>query len=186
MTTTVHALAPTLAVPVDATDHVLGPDHAPVTIVEYGDFECPSCKVAAPAVRLLFERFPNRLRLVFRNFPLEEAHPHALQAAEAAEAAAAQGRFWEMHDLLFANQAHLKRRDLDRYAAGLGLDAVRFAAEMNAHFYLQRVREHVDGARRMHMRATPTFFVNGVLQEISFGMQALHDAVAAAAEQSED
>lgn len=186
MTTTVHSAPSALALPVEPTDHVLGPDHAPVTIVEYGDFECPICRMAAPAARLLFERFPNRLRLVFRNFPLEDAHPHALQAAEAAEAAAAQGRFWEMHDLLFENQAHLKRRDLDRYAATLGLDTIRFAAELNAHYYLQRVREHVDGARRMHVRATPTFYVNGVVQDISFGMQALHDAVAAAAEQGQD
>lgn len=182
MTTTAHPVRTGLLVPVEATDHALGPDHAPVTVVEYGDFECPTCKMAAPAVKLLLDRHPNRVRLVFRHFPIEEAHPHALQAAEAAEAAAAQRRFWEMHDLLFANQAHLKRRDLDRYAAQLDLDPVRFSAEMNARYYLQRVREHVDGARRMHLRATPTFYVNGVLQDVSFGMQSLHDAVASAVE----
>jgi protein-disulfide isomerase len=180
MTTTVHPVRTGLVVPVEPTDHTLGPDHAPVTVVEYGDFECPTCKMAAHGVKLLLDRHPNRVRLVFRHFPLEDAHPHALQAAEAAESAAAQGRFWEMHDLLFANQAHLKRRELDRYAAELGLDPVRVSAEMNAHYYLQRVREHIDGARRMHVRATPTFYVNGVLQDISFGMQSLHDAVAAA------
>jgi protein-disulfide isomerase len=182
MTTTVQPTRGGLLVPVESTDHSLGPDHALVTIVEYGDFECPVCKMAAPGVKLLLERYPSRVRLVFRHFPIEEAHPHALQAAEAAESAGAQGRFWEMHDLLFANQAHLKRRDLDRYAAELGLDSVRFATEMNAHYYLQRVREHIDGARRMHVRATPTFYVNGVLQDISFGMQSLHDTVAAAVE----
>ena len=182
MATMSQATRSELAVPVEPTDHALGPDHAPVTVVEYGDFECPMCRVAAPAARLLLERHPNRVRLVFRHFPIEDAHPHALQAAEAAESAAAQGRFWEMHDLLFDHQAHLKRRDLERYAAQLGLDPVRFAAELNGHIYLQRVREHVDGARRMHVRATPTFYVNGVVQDVSFGMQALHDAVAAAAE----
>ena len=180
MTTTVQAMHSALLVPVEPTDHALGPDHAPVTVVEYGDFECPICKMAAPTVRILHERFPGQVRAVFRHFPLEEAHPHALQAAETAEAAAAQGRFWEMHDLLFANQAHLKRKDLDRYAASLGLDPVRFAAEMNDHIYLQKVREHIDGGRRMRVRATPTFYVNGTVQDISFGMQALHDAVVAA------
>ena len=186
MTATDQAARSSLAASVEPTDHTLGPDHAPVTLVEYGDFECPICRMAAPAVRLLLDRYPNQVRLVFRHFPLEEAHPHALEAAEAAESAAAQGRFWEMHDLLFANQAHLKRRDLDGYAAQLGLDPVRFAAGMNAHYYLQRVREHIDGARRMHVRATPTFYVNGLLQEISYGMQSLHDAVAAALERVAD
>jgi protein-disulfide isomerase len=186
MTATVNAVPSGLFVPVDATDHALGPDHAPVVVVEYGDFECPICKMAAPAARLLLERFPNQVRLVFRHFPLEEAHPHALEAAEAAESSAAQGRFWQMHDLLFANQAHLKRRDLERYAAQLDLDRVRFAAELNGHIYLQRVREHIDGGRRMRVRATPTFYVNGIVQDISFGMQSLHDAVAAAIGQAED
>ncbi|MET0534010.1 MAG: thioredoxin domain-containing protein, partial [Steroidobacter sp.] len=89
-----------LAVPVAAVDHQLGPDHAPVTIVEYGDFECPTCKQAAPALKLLLQHFPEEVRLVFRHFPLESVHPHALMAAEVAEVAGAQGKFWEMHDLL--------------------------------------------------------------------------------------
>jgi protein-disulfide isomerase len=150
-----------------------------VTLVEYGDFECPSCKLAAATPRLLMERYPNRIRFVFRHFPLEEAHPHALLAAEAAEAAAAQGSFWPMHDLLFENQEHLNSRDLQRYAAELGLDTVRYHAEMDDHIYLQKVREHIAGGRRSHIRATPAFFVNGAVQDISFGMKALHDAVAA-------
>jgi protein-disulfide isomerase len=100
-------------------------------------------------------------------------------AAESAEAAAAQGKFWEMHDLLFAHQAHLKEPDLRRYAGELGLDLARYAAEMDDHIYLQRVREHAEGGRRSHIRATPAFFVNGVVQDISYGMQSLHDAVAA-------
>jgi protein-disulfide isomerase len=169
----------TLAVPPEPTDHALGSEHAPVSLIEYGDFECPSCKVAAQTPKLLLERFPNRVRFIFRHFPLEDAHPHALLAAEAAEAAAAQGKFWEMHDSLFAHQMHLKDADLRRYAGELGLDMARYAAEMDDHIYLQRVREHAEGGRRSHIRATPTFFVNGVVQDISYGMQSLHEAVAA-------
>ena len=170
----------TLAVPPEPTDHLEGSEHARVTLVEYGDFECPSCKVAAATPKLLLERFPNKIRFIFRHFPLQDAHPHAQLAAEASEAAAAQGKFWPMHDLLFQNQAHLKDKDLYRYATDLGLDLARYTAEMDDHIYLQRVREHAEGGRRSHIRATPTFFLDGVVQDISFGMKALHDAVAGA------
>jgi protein-disulfide isomerase len=169
-----------LAVPVGATDHALGPEHAPVVLVEYGDFECPTCKQAAPTVRMLLERFAGRVRLVFRHFPLEQAHPHALAAAEAAESAGEQGKFWEMHDLLFANQEHLTVRHLQGYAERLGLDMARFTAEMDDHVYLQRVREHQSGARRSHVRGTPGFFVNGTIQDVSFGLNRLFDAVGTA------
>jgi protein-disulfide isomerase len=172
--------APTLAVPPEPTDHALGAEHARVTVIEYGDFECPSCKVAATTPRLLIDRYPNKVRFLFRHFPLEDAHPHALLAAEASEAAAGQGKFWPMYDVLFRNQAHLKDKDLQRYAGELGLDMARYVAEMDDHIYLQKVREHLNGGRRSHIRATPTFFINGVVQDISFGMKALHDAVAAA------
>src|SRR5271168_1199065 len=166
-----------LAVPPEHTDHNLGSEHARVTVVEYGDFECPSCKVAATTPMLLLERFPNKLRFVFRHFPLEEAHPHALQAAECAEAAGAQGKFWPMYDLLFRNQAHLKAADLQRYAKELNMDMGRYVAEMDDHIYLQKVREDIASGRLSHIRATPTFFLNGADLEISFGMKALHDAV---------
>jgi protein-disulfide isomerase len=169
-----------LAVPPEPTDHGQGPEHARVTVVEYGDFECPSCKVAATTPTLLMERFPNKVRFLFRHFPVVEAHPHAMLAAEASEAAAAQGKFWPMYQLLFDNQAHLGERNLMRYASEAGLDMTRYVAEMDDHIYLQKVREHIEGARRSHIRATPTFFINGVVQDISFGMKALHDAVAAA------
>ena len=162
-----------LAVAVSAADHVLGAAHAPVTVVEYGDFECPNCKQAAPTVKLLLSRFGDRLRLVYRHFPLEEVHPHALVAAQAAEAAAGQGRFWQMHDLLFENQRHLKLRQLRTYAERLELDMKRFDTEMDDEIYLQRVREHVDGGSRSGVRATPTFFVNGRLQDVSFGLDSL-------------
>ena len=169
-----------LAAPVVAVDHLLGPEHAPVTIVEYADFECPNCKQAAPAVKLLLSRFASRARVAFRHFPLEQAHPHALAAAEAAECAGEQGQFWAMHDLLFEHQAHLKERDLRSYAERLGLDMARFVAEMDYHVYLQRIREHIDSGRRSGVRSTPGFFVNGVIQDVSFGLHALLDATEAA------
>jgi protein-disulfide isomerase len=178
MNPTPHLIS--LAVAPEPTDHSQGSEHARVTLVEYGDFECPNCKLAATTPTLLLERFPNKVRFVFRHFPLIEAHPHALQAAEAAEAAGAQGKFWQMHDALFRNQPHLKDKDLQRYASDLGLDMARYVAEMDDHIYLQKVREHIDGGRRSHIRATPAFFINGVVQDTSFGMKALHDAVATA------
>jgi protein-disulfide isomerase len=166
-----------LAVPVNGTDHVLGAYGAPITLVEYGDFECPNCKQAAPAVKLLLERFEERVRLVFRHFPLEEVHPHALLAAEAAEAAGAQGKLWPMHDLLFENQSHLKLSNLHGYAERLGLDMARYTAEMDDHVYLQRVREHIEGARASGVHATPTFFLNGKVHDVSFGIRTLFDSV---------
>ena len=168
-----------LTLPVTATDHTLGPAHAQATVVEYGDFECPNCKQAAPAVKLLLSRFENRVRLIFRHFPLEEVHPHALMAAEAAECAGAQHKFWPMHDLLFENQAREKPHDLRSYAERLGLDLERYDSEMRDHLYLQRIREHQASGRASGARSTPTFFVNDRVQDVSFGIQALFDAVAA-------
>jgi protein-disulfide isomerase len=167
-----------LAVPVEPIDHVLGASDAPVTLVEYGDFECPNCRQAAPAVKLILERFHGRVRLVWRHFPLEGVHPHALHAALAAEAAAAQRKFWPMHDLLLANQSHLKLHQLRGYAERLELDMRRYDAEMDEQYYLQRVREQIDGGERSGVRATPAFFVNGAIQDVSFGLQALRDKVA--------
>jgi len=169
-----------LSLPVGGADHVLGPSHAAVTVVEYGDFECPNCKQAAPAVKLMLARFAGRVRFVYRHFPLEEVHPHALHAALAAEAAAGQGKFWPMHDLLFENQAHLKLPQLRRYAEQVELDMVRYDAEMAGELYLQRVREHVESGQRSGVRSTPGFFLNGAIQDVSFGMQRLLDAVEAA------
>ncbi len=169
-----------LTVPVSAVDHVLGPLHAPVTVVEYGDFECPSCKQAAPGVRLLLKRYAGQVRVAYRHFPLEEVHPHALAAAEAAESAGNQGKFWEMHDLLFANQAHLTAKHLRGYAERLELDMDRYTAEMDHHVHLQRIRQHMESGQRSRVRATPGFFVNGALRDASFGLQALFDATEAA------
>ncbi|HKR34372.1 MAG TPA: DsbA family protein [Steroidobacteraceae bacterium] len=168
-----------LAIPVSAVDHALGAEHSPVTVVEYGDFECPTCKQAAPAVKLMLERFGNRTRFVFRHFPVEAAHPHAMHAAQAAEAAGGQGKFWQMHDLLFDNQRHLKIANLREYAQRLDLDMPRFIAELDDEIYLQRVREHIQGGVQSHVRGTPTFYINGVIQDVSFGMHALIDGVQA-------
>ena len=166
-----------LSLPLNPTDHVIGPAHAAVVIIEYGDFECPSCAQAFPAVKLLLKEFENKIRFAFRHFPIEEAHPHAKLAAEAAEAAGAQGKFWQMHDLLFENQSHLKLSALHQYAAQLELDLTRFDADIADHIYLQRVQEHIDSAQDSEVRASPTFFVNGKVVDVSFGIQHLFDAV---------
>jgi protein-disulfide isomerase len=169
-----------LAVLPSTADNALGPAQARVVVVEYGDFECPNCKQAAPAVKLLLARFAGRIRFVFRHFPLEEVHPHALHAALAAEAAGAQEAFWPMHDLLFENQHRLKPKQLRGYAETLELDMARFDADIADGIYLQRVREHIDGGRRSGVRATPTFFLNARITDVSFGMQSLEEAVDAA------
>ena len=169
-----------LAVVVNATDHVAGAAHGLVTVVEYGDFECPNCRQAAPAVKLLLERFSQQVRFVYRHFPLEDVHPHALAAALAAECAGGQGRFWPMHDLLFEHQSHLAAKDLHGYAERLGLDLARFSAEMDDQIYLQRVREHLKGGVDSGVRGTPGFFVNGRIHDVSFGLRSLFDSVEAA------
>ena len=169
-----------LAETVAATDHSLGPDHAPVVVVEYGDFECPNCKQAKPAVEIVLNRYPEQARFVYRHFPLTDVHPHALAAAEMAECAAAQGKFWEMHETLFEHQTHLDRKHLLRYADDLGLDMARVASELDDEIYRQRVLEHLAGGERSGVRGTPGFFVNGRIVDVSFGLQTLLKAVEAA------
>jgi protein-disulfide isomerase len=169
---------PTLAVPVSRIDHRAGPEHARVTVIEYGDLECPICRAVEPAVRQLRDLHHEQMAFVFRHFPLEDAHPHALMAAEATESAAAQGKFWPMHDLLLAESHELNRRKLEEFAQQLGLDMARFKADLDDEIYRQRVREHQEGGRLSHLRATPTFFVNGVVQDVSGGMHELFDLVA--------
>jgi protein-disulfide isomerase len=161
------------------TDHTRGPEHAPVTIVEYGDFECPNCKQAKPAVEIVLNRYPEQVRFVYRHFPLTDVHPHALAAAEVAECAGAQGKFWEMHETLFAHQTHLDRKHLLRYADELELDMARVAADLDDEIYRQRVLEHLASGERSGVRGTPGFFVNGRIVDVSFGLQALLKAVEA-------
>jgi protein-disulfide isomerase len=165
--------------PMNAVDHKVGPEHAPVSVLEYGDFECPHCKQAAGTVKLMLARFEKQVSFAFRHFPLEEVHPHARRAAEAAECAAGQGKFWEMHDLLFENQLHLELPQLHEYARRIGLDMARFTAEMDDEIYLQRIREHQHGGVASGVRATPTFFVNKRITDVSYGLHSLIDVVQA-------
>src|SRR5690242_12931203 len=166
-----------LTVAVTADDHAIGPADAAVSVVEYGDFECPNCRQAAPAVKLLLRHFAGRVRFVYRHFPLEEVHPHALQAAEAAECAGEQGKFWQMHDLLFENQANLELPQLRSYAAKLALDPACYASAMDDHRHLPRIRADLQSGRDSGSRHTPTFFVAGRIQDVSFGLRALFDAM---------
>jgi protein-disulfide isomerase len=163
--------------PVSANDHVQGNADAPVTLVEYGDYECPYCGEAYPMVKALQERLGKKLRFVFRNFPLAEAHPHAEHAAEAAEAAGAQGKFWEMHDLLYENQDALEDEDLVRYAKALRLDMPRFVKEMQAHQYADRVREDFRSGVRSGVNGTPSFFINGARHDGPFDVGSLLAAI---------
>jgi protein-disulfide isomerase len=169
-----------LADAISATDHVLGPAAAKVVVVEYGDFECPNCKQAAPAVEILLERFADDIAFVFRHYPLQEVHPHALQAAEAAECAGSQGKFWEMYELLFDNQTHLTSEHLRDYAEQLELDVARFNEELDSHTHLQRIHANIESGKRSGVRGTPGFFVNGRIQDVSFGLGALFAATEAA------
>ena len=150
-----------LTPPVGDEDHTAGPDDAPVTLVEYGDYECPSCGMAYPVVKAIQQRMGDRLRFVFRNFPLAESHPHAEHAAEAAEAAGAQGRFWPMHDTLFEHQQALDDAHLVRYAAELGLDADEMARALEEGTFEPRVRRDFRSGLRSGVNGTPTFFING-------------------------
>jgi protein-disulfide isomerase len=152
---------PRLILPVGERDHAQGPADAPLTLVEYGDFECPYCGMAHPLVKDAQRRLGDRLRFVFRHFPITTSHPHARQAAEAAEAAAAQGQFWAMHDLLYEHQQTLDDAHLRQFAAQLGLDEERFAADMTEHRYAARVREDFMSGVRSGVNGTPTFFING-------------------------
>jgi protein-disulfide isomerase len=150
-----------LTLPVSARDHIQGPSEAPNTLVEYGDYECPHCARAYPIVKAVQRRMGNRLRFVFRNFPLNEAHPHAEAAAETALAAGAQGKFWEMHDTLFEHQEALELDDLLGYAQNLGLDSKRFVHELEKRIFLPQVKEDFSSGVRSGVNGTPTFFVNG-------------------------
>jgi len=154
-----------LATPVGEQDHVLGPPDARVTLVEYGDFECPFCGRAYPELKRVLVEVRPKVRFVFRHFPMGEQHPHAEHAAEVAEAAAAQGKFWEMHDLLYQRQAALADDDLLAYAKELRLDVPRVARELEAHTYKARVHDDFMSGVRSGVSGTPMFFINGQRHE---------------------
>jgi len=161
-------------------DHVLGDIDAPVMLVEYGDYECPLCKRAHAEVGEVLERMDRTVGFVYRHYPLTQLHPHALQAAEAAEAAGAQGRLWPMHDTLFENQTALEYDDLLGYAARLDLDTARFAEDLATHAHLFRVRADFGSGVRSGVAGTPTFFVDGVRLDTGWDADSLAQAVKSA------
>lgn len=174
-----------LSVPVDPDrDHLRGPRHAPVTVVEYGDYECPYCGQAEPVVRELLGDFGDDIRYVWRHLPLTDVHIHAQLAAEAAEAAALQGRYWDMHDLLISHQGALRFDDLRGYAAQIGLDTARFERDMRAHAGAAHVAEDVESADLSGVAGTPTFFVNGRRHHGAYDIAGLSQAVRAARERA--
>lgn len=151
-----------LTVPVGKHDHIQGKDDAPVTLLEYGDFECPYCGEAYPIVKRIQQELGDDLRFVFRHFPLSQVHPHALQAAYAAEAAGKQDKFWEMHDMLFEHQNALKNEDLVRYADTLGLDTKVFIDDFGSPEVAKKVQEDFMSGVRSGVNGTPTFFIDEV------------------------
>jgi protein-disulfide isomerase len=154
-------------------DHIQGPADAAVTLVEYGDYECPYCGAAYPIIKEVVARMGRRLRFVFRNFPITTSHPHAEQAAEAAEAAATQGKFWQMHDLIYENQRHLRDQDLRAYAEKLGLDVEVFDKELAEHVHAERIHEDFLSGVRSGVNGTPTFYINGARHDDSYELEPL-------------
>ena len=161
-------------------DHIKGRPDAPVTLVEYGDYQCPYCGAAHPIVQEVLERMGDQVRFVFRNFPLTTSHARAQPAAEAAEAAAAQGRFWPMHDLLLENQKQLDDADLHEYARRVGLDVDGFARQLAEHTHGPRVREDFMTGVRSGVNGTPTFFINGIRHDGAYDVPALLAALRSA------
>ncbi len=164
---------PTLVLPVSERDHIWGRPGATDELVEYGDYECPFCAAAHPIVQEVKRIMGDRLAFVFRHFPLSNIHPHAHRAAEAAEAAGAQGKFWPMHDILFARQRHLEDRHLLSYADELGLDLRRVAAELASGVHRRRVDEDFRSGILSGVNGTPTFFVNGVRHNGGYDLRSL-------------
>lgn len=158
-------------------DHAQGPLDAAVTLVEYGDFECPYSREAVNTIASLRQEFGEDVRFVFRHFPLTAKHPHALMASEAAEAAATQGHFWPMYRMLFANQWELEYSDLMQYAGRLNLDRERFGRALTEHTHLDRVRTDVASGQRHGVSGTPTFFVNDRRQDGADDLPALSAAI---------
>jgi protein-disulfide isomerase len=167
----------TLTVPVNEGDHLRGSPDAPVVLVEYADFECPYCGAAYAVVKKLETDLPDMLAVVFRQFPLANVHPHAQLAAEAAEAAGAQGRFWKMHDVLFQHQDALAPADLLRYAVPLHLDLERFASDLSSHLFLPRIEDDMQEGLQSGVHGTPTFFINGVLHRGGHDQASLRAAI---------
>ena len=171
----------TLSPPISERDHVAGPAEARVTLVEYGDFECPHCGAMHPIIMAARKAFGGNLRFAFRHFPLRASHPHALAAAKAAEAAGEQGKFWEMYDRLFQRQSQLTDPDLERHARDLGLDVDRFRRSLGDRAHEVRIREDLASASASGVRGTPSLFINGGPYQGPLERDAVFTALARAA-----
>ncbi len=168
---------PLLTPPLGSRDHILGPPNARLVMVEYGDFQCPHCGRAHPIVKQIIASFGDELTFAFRHFPLAKIHRQARLAAQAAEAAGAQGKFWQMHDLLFEHQDQLEAEDLARYAAELELDVRRFGEELTAGVYAHRVQEDFASGIRSGVNGTPTFFIHNKRFNGGYELDALMNAL---------
>jgi protein-disulfide isomerase len=164
---------------VTADDHTLGPAGAPVTVLEYGDYECPFCRGAYRDVHRMLDLYPGSILFVFRNFPITQLHPHAELAAEAAEAAAAQGKFWEMYELLLRPSSSLDLDSLVSHARELGLDTDRFRREVTGRAYAAKIEADVSEGVRNGVNATPKFYVDGERIDGKFPLEGLEDAIRA-------
>jgi protein-disulfide isomerase len=167
-----------LTVPVNiGSDHIRGSINAPITLVEYGDYECPYTAAAYPIVKEIMSQFADKIYFVFRNFPLNDIHPHAQVAAEAAEAAAAQDKFWDMHDYLFEHQKALDYTNLLEYAQKVGLNIERFKKDISRHAYASLIEQSLKGGINSGVEGTPTFFINGVRYENSWDLDTLSETL---------
>jgi len=176
-----------LSLPVsDRRDHIRGNPRGEVTLVEYGDFQCPHCGRAHPIITQLLERMGDDIRFVFRHFPLTQMHPDAQLAAESAESAATQGKFWEMHDALYENQEALDPQSLSSYAADLDLNLPQFQLELAEHKHLPRVREDFSSGIRSGVNGTPTFFINGRRHDGAWDLDSLAAAIEEEMEQESE
>ena len=167
----------TLSSPVTNQDHVQGQPNAAITLVQYGDYECPYTRLSRHSIHQLQREFPDRLRFVFRHFPLAAIHPHARAAAKAAEAAAAQTEFWTMHEYLFEHQQALEDGDLKRYASELGLDADRFDHDRGSPDVEQRIERDVTSGELSGVEGTPTFYINGTRHDGGYDLESLRSAI---------
>ena len=163
-----------LSLPIDTKrDHIQGPDTAPITLVEYGDYECPYCGQAYSIIKQIQDYFGDNIRFVFRNFPLTQVHPHAQRAAEAAEEAGSQNKFWKMHDYLYEHQQALDDNHLEKYAKIIGLDLERFNKDMENHIHVPRIREDFLSGIQSGVNGTPSFYINGTRYDGSWDFDTL-------------
>jgi len=166
-----------LSVAVSKSDHAQGPEDAPVTLVEYGDYQCPYCADMNPMIKAIAKAMGTQLRFVFRHMPLLEMHPYAQHAAEAAEAAGAQGKFWQMHDAILQQQSELGTDLLHQLAKKIQLDVVQFSADIEGRRYRPRVKRDFMGGMRSGVAGTPTFFINGKRYEGALDHASLLSAI---------